>query len=516
MDTTPPPPPASSAGQPSGQPSGAPSGQPSGQYPGGTGPRPYTPPPPPSPSGADGFFDAVRRAGIVRSDERWIGGVAGGLALRLGVDPLVTRALFLLTSFLGGLGLVAYAVGWALLPEERDGRIHVQQLFRGHFDAALIAIGIVFFTGLSSPDRWLPWWGGWSGDRWWGGLFWLGAIALLVVVVATARRDDGTRTFPTAPAASGPTAPPPAPGHGADPAAPSAARPSGTPMDTTAPYPTASPADGAGPTHARTTDTPPTWAGPAAGAGGPSGPSGPYGPGSPYSGAPAPRPTPTPPSLPRPRVLGPGSTTISIVLGLGLLALAGFWYAQREGLYDGPVLLAAGSVLVVLAGLGIVVAGLRGRHSGGLGAIGVIAAIVLIPLAFFARADWTWSWDGTSSGVGDLRSTPTTVVEAERGYSVGAGEAVIDLTRVPLAGDVVDVPISVGAGDVTVVLPEGGAYTADIRVFAGEVFWLDERIQAGVGQRRGTYESPAVEAGATPEIVLDISVGAGKVVVEEE
>ncbi|EYR62681.1 hypothetical protein N866_06280 [Actinotalea ferrariae CF5-4] len=575
MDTTPPPPPANPAGQPAGHPAGAPSGQ----YPGGApgaGPyapySPYAPHTPPRPSGTDAFFDAVRRPGIVRSEERWIGGVAGGLALRAGIDPLVVRALFVLTSFLGGLGLVAYAVAWALLPEQVDGRIHVQQLFRGHFDAALIGIVVLFFAGLSSPDRWVPGWGGWSGDRWWGGLFWLGAVVLVVVLVTSARRSDGTtgttgttafRT-PAPPTAGTTTPPPPAPGHGTDPAATEAARPTGTTMDTTAPYPTASPADGgtpdatfaphaaaAGTTFAAGSSAPtgtaaptgaaygapadnapaysgPSYGAPAYGAGGSgagyggsgyggSGSGGYGGPGTPYPGAPTPAPA-TPPAPPRPRVLGPGSTVVSVVVGLGLLTLAGFWYAQRVGVFDGSVLLAAGAVTVVLSGIAIVVAGLRGRHSGALGTIAVLTTIALVPLAVLERTDWTeWSWDGTSAGMGEIRNTPTTVDEAERGYSVGAGEATIDLTELPLrAGDVVEIPIAVGAGEVTVRMPEDAAYTADIQVFAGEVMWLGEAVQTGVGQGREEYESPAVRDGAEPQVVLDISVGAGAVSVEED
>src|SRR5690606_31197363 len=69
------------AGQPGAQP--PPAGQP-GAQPGG-----YPPPaggyaPPSGRTGGDAFFDSIRRTGIVRSDERWVGGVAGGLAMRLG------------------------------------------------------------------------------------------------------------------------------------------------------------------------------------------------------------------------------------------------------------------------------------------------------------------------------------------------------------------------------------------------------------------------------------------------
>ncbi len=56
----------------------------------------------------------VRRA--TRSSENsYLGGVAGGLAAHLGVDPMVVRLLFVLTSFFG-FGLLFYAGLWLTLP----------------------------------------------------------------------------------------------------------------------------------------------------------------------------------------------------------------------------------------------------------------------------------------------------------------------------------------------------------------------------------------------------------------
>ncbi len=43
--------------------------------------------------GEDPFFTAVRRIGIVRTESRWVGGVSGGVARRLGMDPLLVRAV---------------------------------------------------------------------------------------------------------------------------------------------------------------------------------------------------------------------------------------------------------------------------------------------------------------------------------------------------------------------------------------------------------------------------------------
>ena len=64
------------------------------------------PPPSPSPqSGDDRLHRAPRRARRSR-DDRIIGGVAGGLAEHLGVDPMPVRIAFVIAAALGGLGLV--------------------------------------------------------------------------------------------------------------------------------------------------------------------------------------------------------------------------------------------------------------------------------------------------------------------------------------------------------------------------------------------------------------------------
>ena len=50
-------------------------------------------------------------------DQRMLGGVAGGMADYLGVDPTIVRLCFVLTAFFGGAGIVAYAVAWLIVPE---------------------------------------------------------------------------------------------------------------------------------------------------------------------------------------------------------------------------------------------------------------------------------------------------------------------------------------------------------------------------------------------------------------
>jgi phage shock protein C len=59
----------------------------------------------------------VRR--LYRSrDERIIGGVCGGLARYLVIDPTVVRLIFVLLALAGGPGLLIYLIMLIVVPEE--------------------------------------------------------------------------------------------------------------------------------------------------------------------------------------------------------------------------------------------------------------------------------------------------------------------------------------------------------------------------------------------------------------
>ncbi len=51
---------------------------------------------------------------------RWVAGVCAGLASYTGVDPTVIRLIFVVLTFFGGVGAIAYVIAWALIPEEGD------------------------------------------------------------------------------------------------------------------------------------------------------------------------------------------------------------------------------------------------------------------------------------------------------------------------------------------------------------------------------------------------------------
>jgi phage shock protein PspC (stress-responsive transcriptional regulator) len=53
-----------------------------------------------------------------RSDQRLLGGVAGGVAQRFDIDVRLVRVAFVLSTLLWGLGAVAYLVLWVVVPSE--------------------------------------------------------------------------------------------------------------------------------------------------------------------------------------------------------------------------------------------------------------------------------------------------------------------------------------------------------------------------------------------------------------
>ncbi|HWS57995.1 MAG TPA: LiaF domain-containing protein [Actinotalea sp.] len=220
-------------------------------------------------------------------------------------------------------------------------------------------------------------------------------------------------------------------------------------------------------------------------------------------------------TLPGARRHAAGAGSIGVVVALSLLTLAALLYLQRTGDFDGPVALTTTAVAITLLGLAIIVAGLRGRTTGALSALAILGLLVALPLTALSNADWDGRW-GTGVSVGDVSYTPTDVATAERGFSLGLGEATIDLTELPPSDVVVDVPIRLGAGDLTVIVPRDSAVTARISLGAGEVNWFGDVTTGAPGASDLMLESDAVNDGESTDIALDMNVGAGTVRVLEE
>lgn len=60
------------------------------------------------------------RKRLARSEDRWLGGVAGGVADYFGVDPMVIRALFIASCLLPGPQVLLYVILWFVMPDNRS------------------------------------------------------------------------------------------------------------------------------------------------------------------------------------------------------------------------------------------------------------------------------------------------------------------------------------------------------------------------------------------------------------
>ena len=142
------------------------------------------------------FFESMRGSGWYRAQPRVIGGVCSGVAARTGWDMSLVRVLTVLAAFFIPVVPLAYALGWLLLPEAQDGRIHLEEALEGHFDIAVVGGIVLGLFSLSSliPSAGLIFGGAGIG---FGSFFALaiigGLIGLVYLVVATASSSNKRR-----------------------------------------------------------------------------------------------------------------------------------------------------------------------------------------------------------------------------------------------------------------------------------------------------------------------------------
>ena len=333
---------------------------------------PYGPQPEPQRGSTHRFFDSLRGSGLMRTNERWVAGVAGGVAYRFDLDPTLVRCAWVVLSLFAGVGLVLYGLAWALLPEESNGRIHLEEALSGRFNAGLAgAIGMTIIGMSTFGSGFIPSWyvheagtGGIAAALW--PLFWLGLIVLAIVfLIRSAQNRSANRK-----AARGPRGPQPWQTYPAG----TAQAPGNRPGSQAGPAGPAGPAGQAGgftPAAGSTS----AWDSSTPGSGAPSWQS------RSYRQYPSYQQPPVPVRPARPRRPGPGSSLSLAVLGLGLLTAAGVWYAtvtHHLGLLQGQFILIG--TLVALLGAGIVVSGLRRRHGGWMTVLGwPVLFVVVIP-----------------------------------------------------------------------------------------------------------------------------------------
>src|SRR5690554_25487 len=85
----------------------------------------------PQPPTEAAFFTSIREWGVVRGTSGVVGGVVEGVGHKIGLARVPARLLTVVAwILLPGVVMVAYAAGWALLPDAR-GNIIIQDFGRG-------------------------------------------------------------------------------------------------------------------------------------------------------------------------------------------------------------------------------------------------------------------------------------------------------------------------------------------------------------------------------------------------
>lgn len=418
-------------------------------------------PPPGRPTGPRTTSEEVRDLRRIRrtTRDRKVAGVAGGLGRHLDVDPVILRVAFVVLTFFGGAGLIAYAAGWLLLPED-DGSEAVIGLEDRTRGVVLAIVGIVAAASVVAElagGAWAPFWFPWQL-----------ALVAVVAVVLLSRRDRSP----------GSAAPPPGtPYAGAPYAGSPSAPPPGTPW--------------AGAAHSAGSSAPPVTA--------------PYA-GSSMTGwaaapgavppAPAGVPVAPVPVARNPRRRGPVLFWFTLALValaegvLGTLDLAGAPVADAA--YPALALAVVGAMLVVGAFFG---------RAGGLVLVGLVALPVLLVTAAVGEIE-----------PDPVRETPRLAASVDDAYRFGAGELVLDLTEVEdlegLDGRTVVVDVSVGR--IEVVVPDGLSVDASAVVNGPGALTLFGEERSGID----TSGAEQLDAGDdAPSLTLDLETDLGEIVV---
>jgi phage shock protein PspC (stress-responsive transcriptional regulator) len=455
-------------------------------------------------TGMDRFFSTLRGIGLRRrTDEKWIAGVCSGLADRLGVDPVIVRAGFVLLTLLGGAGITIYLVIWALLPNDRE-EIVAQRALRDADGGSIVVIilaALALFGG-SAFDG--PWWSGHSG---WGfpwGVFFTGLLIWWLVKRSGSGHDADERVRAQqggSPTTGSPMAgPSPAAGGASSPQTQVLPQGPGFPQTQVLPQGQGSPQTQAlpqGPNRMQWEGTP----GFPQGQGLPQGTLPPRGPVPPRA-----------PAVTKLRRRSGGLLMAMLTLGLALATYGSLLWAGNTYAWTGDHTAIALAGSLAATGLLMVGLGVAGWRTG-------FAAFVAVVLAVSA-----WTSSVIPSGIhvngriGDAVWTPTSVAAANgHNYQLGIGNGVLDLsslagqsagtTLVPApVATPTTIPAYVGVGELKVIVVG--------HVSLGEILLPGDRGGSGQG---GSDVSRTVVVGVGPtEVVVNAGVGIGQLTVVKE
>lgn len=188
----------------------------------------------------------------------------------------------------------------------------------------------------------------------------------------------------------------------------------------------------------------------------------------------------------------------AMVLGAVLVVIGGLWLLDVVDVIDLRAAVVLPAALAVV-GLALIIGAWDGPHTG-LVVVGVLltgavlAAAVTPPNAF-------------RGGIGERSFVVTEQADLDARYDVGVGELFLDMGDLTLT-ESADVDVTVGAGDMRVVVPDDVAVSVGASVGAGQIdLFGTEREGLSVSE---SYVSDGFDD-AEVRLVLDLDVAAGSI-----
>jgi len=380
---------------------------------------------------ADESEKAPRR--LTRSrDDRYIGGVAAGLARYFNIDPTLVRVAFAVSLAIGGAGVLAYLVLLALVPLEGDPDEPAPPVTGGRRTLAIgatVLVGILLVVASVTGSSGSSWLFGFGPGVLFGILLWIAVAAGLIWALGKAgipKTPSGEIGEPAAAAA--PVGFAPAPSQTASSEAPTAVQ-STTGVQSTYEM-------------QQTAGVPPP---PKDGSGAPS-------------------------------TFGRIMTWLAIAFTglvlLSILALISFGVTALFGAIPA-------AVAVVGCGIGVVTLALSDRPQFALWATAAAIAIA-IPMAVVSIASLEVEGDW-----GEINESPTSAFEIPAdGYKMAGGALKVDLRDFPFRkGRTVEMTTDSGFGATSVIVPDDVCVVGDIE---GKIGYIDMRgsESSGIDPRR--------------------------------
>jgi hypothetical protein len=191
----------------------------------------------------------------------------------------------------------------------------------------------------------------------------------------------------------------------------------------------------------------------------------------------------------------------AIVIGVLLVVVGGLWLLDALDVVELRAAVVVPTALAVI-GIALIIGAFDGPHTG-LVVAGVFVSIAA--LAFAAAPE-----NAFHGGIGqrDIRVTDQALLAPR--YDVGVGELRLDLRGLDMT-ESDEVAATVGAGDITILLPEDLPVTIDASAGAGQIDLLGETSE-GISVSR-TFTDDGFEA-AEVTLTLELDVAAGNIEVD--